>query len=258
MFEFLKYTSKIKEQKEYIILLQKEISALKNQQSNMISLDKLKSIINSEIEKNNQQLVMKKQEIEEKDIHITKLKNRISILETQLNNKDYEIQELNKKLTSLTDKIADLQKEIDNRNKKSEKLKLKDRLAEEQEKIKEYEQNQEDEYYKNHLEEYYYFRDSIFCTQGGNYEQRLYYCLNVWANKHKIDKYNNRYEIFTKIRISDIIHTKNEKEHEKETYETKYGKYHPMVYEITSKHIDFIICERIYGKDSKKIPITNQ
>lgn len=89
-----------------------------------------------------------------------------------------------------------------------------------------------DEIYKDLLSDskkYYFVKKSIFELS----EQKIYYFIN-----QKLKEYNN-YFVFPKVRLADIIGVDKKQQEIKEIKDV-------AVPNITSKHIDYVICKRYF------------
>lgn len=92
--------------------------------------------------------------------------------------------------------------------------------------------NNKDEIYKdllNNSEKYYYVKKSVFQSS----EQKIYYFINK-----KLKEYNN-YVVFPKVRLADIIGVDKKQQEIKEKKDI-------AIYNITSKHIDYVICKKYF------------
>jgi hypothetical protein len=99
------------------------------------------------------------------------------------------------------------------------------------------------EFEKTYLENannYYELKDTVFTP----HEQRVFYCLNQIFYK---PWHGKTYKIFPKIRICDFISGIEQDSLDKDLNGV-------IVYNITSKHVDFLLCEMVTPSDSNGNP----
>jgi uncharacterized protein YoxC/very-short-patch-repair endonuclease len=181
-----------------------------------------------------------KKKLEELKQHAEAMQHQSEELQQKFNQLAGELQDRDSTIATLRQEVANLQQELANRDAKSQAYKEKGKQQKQESEQLSNEKAQADEYYIQNIGEYYQFKESVFEVS----EQKLYYSLTQWL------KVNNKtdYCVFPKLRLADILRVKAEKEAENTAYKEKYNEFHPMVYSITSKHIDFTICKIVTQK----------
>lgn len=177
----------------------------------------------------------------------------------QLYNKVKNLEKLNKENTYLKKKITETEQKYQNYVKEESRKRAIGKENSVKKRIEEEARKQDDinakeswinQFYQN-LNKYYKRRKTIFYRN----EQGIYYCLEqIFREKTQWD--SKKYIIVPQIRIADFIQPldhdvliKSER-----LEEELYGRY--VRGEVTSKHVDFLICEHIFkGRDTEYKPV---
>jgi hypothetical protein len=167
-----------------------------------------------------------------------------------------EIQKLKSENRQLRLKVQELENQLQKKAQNSERFKL-NKQREEQQRQEELFFNETwiSQYYQN-LGKYYKLKNTIFYRN----EQGVFYCLeNIFKGKAKWN--SQKYIIVPQIRIVDFINpltfdaiTEKSEFDDDLLDDLLYNRY--VLGEVTSKHVDFLICEHIpKGRNSEYKPV---